>query len=179
MKCSVYIATSLDGCIARKNGDLDWLDDAGAAIPNDEDCGFAVFMESVDVLIMGRNTFDKVIEIGEWIYGDTQVIVLSRKPLDFSGDIPKTVSQTSEAPGELHTRLKEEGCQHAYIDGGLTIRRFLTSGLINEITISLIPTIIGEGIPLFDATTKDIKLNLIETRSYDFGFVQVKYSVDN
>ena len=83
MKASVFIATSLDGFIARRDGNLDWLDEANAVVPEGEDCGFQAFTDSIDTLIMGRNTFEKVLPFGQWPYGSTPVIVLSRNKISF------------------------------------------------------------------------------------------------
>nr|WP_205749230.1 dihydrofolate reductase family protein [Desulfopila sp. IMCC35008] len=91
IKVSVYIATSLDGFIARSNGDLDWLDEANAMVPEGEDCGFDKFMSSVDTLLMGRKTYEKVLSFGVWPYGDTPVVVLSRNQISFPDHLPATL----------------------------------------------------------------------------------------
>ncbi|WP_299489706.1 dihydrofolate reductase family protein [Acaryochloris sp. IP29b_bin.137] len=176
-KVSVFIATSLDGFIARKNGDLDWLNDANATVPEGEDCGYQSFMASVDVLIMGRKTYEKVLSFGEWPYGQTQVIVMSRNPIDFPAELPAWVTHSAETPSALYQRLVKEGAQHLYIDGGMTIQRFLAAGLIDELTLTVIPILLGEGQPLFGPLEKDIQLTPISSRTYDFGFVQLKYAV--
>jgi dihydrofolate reductase len=90
--------------------------------------------------------------------------------------LAKTVSSSSEAPDVLMRRLEAEGCRHAYIDGGITIQRFLAAGLIDELTVTLIPVLLGEGRPLFGTLKKDVKLKLLRTKAYEFGFVQVTYS---
>ena len=176
-KVSVYIATSLDGFIARKNGEIDWLDAASATIPEGEDCGFRTFMDTVDVLIMGRKTYEKVLSFGEWPYGNTPVIVLSRTPIVFPNNLLNTVTHSSEKPSALYGRLSNEGAKHLYIDGGITIQRFLAEGLIDEITITLIPVILGEGISLFGSLEDDIRLSPLGTKFYEFGFVQLHYAV--
>ncbi len=177
VKVSVYIAASLDCFIARVDGDLDWLDEANAMVPDGEDCGFSEFMSSVDTLLMGRNTYEKVLSFGVWPYGDTPVVVLSRNQISFPGHLPATVSHSSESPVELLNRLAAEGVQHVYVDGGLTIQGFLSEGLVDEITITTIPVILGEGIPLFGSVKNDIHLTHIATTAFDFGFVQSTYSV--
>lgn len=176
-KVSVFIATSLDGYIARPNGDIDWLDAANATIPEGEDCGYGSLMESVDALAMGRNTFEKVLSFGSWPYGKVPVTVLSSKPITFPITIPDTVKHSSEDPLSLCKRLGDEGKKHVYVDGGNTIQRFLSAGLVDEITITLIPVIIGVGIPLFASVNTDVALVCIGVRAYDFGFVQLKYAV--
>ncbi|NET57490.1 MAG: dihydrofolate reductase [Symploca sp. SIO2E6] len=176
-KVSVYIATSLDGFIARKDGKLDWLNDANATVPEGEDCGYNAFMDSVDVVIMGRKTYEQVLSFGEWPYGKTPVVVLSRNPIKFPAALPNTVTHSSEKPLVLYNRLSEEGAKHLYVDGGVTIQRFLKEGLIDELTITVIPIILGEGIPLFTSLERDVLLSHIDTKTFDFGFVQIRYSV--
>lgn len=178
MKASVYIATSLDGFIARKDGSLDWLDESNKYVPEGEDCGFQTFFDSVDTLIMGRKTFEKVMSFGQWPYGNTPVVILSRNPMTFPLHIPDTVSHSSEQPGPLLDRLSGEGVTHVYIDGGATIQSFLSYNLIDEVTITTIPALLGEGITLFGTLEKDIHLTHVHTKAYDFGFVQTTYQVD-
>ena len=176
-KVSVFIATSLDGFIARKNGELDWLDAANATVTEGEDCGYQAFMETVDVLVMGRNTYEKVLLFGQWPYGKTSVIVLSSQPINFPADLPNTIKHSSETPRELYERLSSEGAKHLYVDGGLTIQRFLAAGIIDELIITIIPVLLGEGIPLFGPFEKDISLTCVSTKAFEFGFVQLHYSV--
>lgn len=175
--CSVYIATSLDGFIARENGDIDWLNAASAAAPQSEDCGYQAFMDSVDVLIMGRLTYEQVLTFGQWPYRKP-VIVLSRNPLRIPTDLAgQGVSSSSETPPQLHHHLTQEGLTRAYIDGGTTVQRFLDAGLIDDITITTIPIVLGKGIPLFGPVDNDIHLEHVSTTGYDFGFVQSVYKV--
>jgi len=176
-KISVFIATSLDGFIARKNGEIDWLDAANATVPAGEDCGYHSFMRSVDALVMGRKTYEKVLSLGEWPYDDTVVTVMSSSPISFPDGTPKTLKHSSEEPRVLQERLSRKGVKHIYVDGGITIQRFLADGLVDEITITLIPTILGDGISLFGPLAADIHLKCVSTKAFDFGFVQVQYSV--
>ena len=177
MKTSVYIATSLDGFIARKDGSLDWLNEANAGVPDGEDCGFRAFMDSVDTLIMGRKTFEQVLSFGQWAYGETPVIVLSGNPRCIPPDAPDSVSCSSERPRRLLDRLSGEGVEHVYIDGGATIRSFLADNLVDEITVTVIPVLLGEGISPFGALEKDIGLIHQRTQVFEFGFVQTTYLV--
>ena len=174
---SVFIATSLDGFIAREDGSLDWLDNANATVPEGEDCGFVSFMNSVDALVMGRNTFEKVLSFGQWPYGSKPVIVLSSRSLEIPDNLKNTVQHSSETPEELYQRLSKKGLKRLYIDGGITIQRFLVAGLINDITITVIPVIIGKGKSLFGSLDKDIELKHIVAKAYEFGFVQLTYEV--
>ena len=176
-KASVFIATSLDGFIARPDGSIDWLNDANAVVPSGEDCGYNEFMSSVDVLVMGRNTFELALTFDAWPYEDKRVVVLSSKPLTIPVRLPNTVSASSESPDILVGRLSAEGAQRLYVDGGITIQRFLAAGLIDDITITLIPVILGQGRPLFGQTENDIALVHVATKTFEFGFVQIKYRV--
>ena len=178
MKASVYIATSLDGFIARRDGSIDWLNEAQALVPEGEDCGFKAFMDSVDKLIMGRNTYEQVLSFGQWAYGDTPVVVLSHNPIEIPEHLPGMISHSSESPVTLLQRLAAEGVKHVYVDGGATIQGFLSESLIDEITITRIPVAIGDGIPLFATRGRDIKLTHVGTTAYDFGFVQTTYRVE-
>lgn len=178
LKSSVYIATSLDGFIARKDGDISWLDAWDDRIPEGEDCGYKALMDTVDVLVMGRHTFEKVLSFNiPWPYEGTPVVVLSSVMPEIPNDLVGKVSLSSEAPKALCERLSQEGVQHIYIDGGNTIQRFLAASLVDELTITIIPILLGEGIPLFGSTETDIQLRSLDAKSFDFGFVQLKYAV--
>lgn len=177
VRASVFVATSLDGYIARLDGSIDWLVQANAAVPNGEDCGYKAFMETVDALVMGRNTFEQVLTFGEWPYGDKKVVVLTRKGVAVPEALRQTVSTSSEAPVSLAERLSSAGLQHLYIDGGQTIQSFLRGGLIDELTITAIPILLGEGKPLFGSVRQDVHLAHVSTHAYPFGFVQSKYRV--
>ena len=176
MKATVYIATSVDGFIARENGGLDWLPGGGEAV-GEEDYGYQEFMDSVDALVMGRYTFEQVLSFGSWPYGKTPVVVLSHREVNIPDAIAKTVSSMSAPPRELVLRLGEKGFEHLYIDGGKTIQGFLKEGLINQLIITKVPILLGTGIPLFGPLVQDVSLRLLETRQFDSGFVQTKYEV--
>lgn len=182
MKASVYIATSLDGFIARENGDLDWLPGSdGSSVennPEDGDLGYQAFMDSVDALVMGRGTFEKVCSFGAWSYGDKRVVVLSSQLTQLPDELPETVELKSGTPAEVVKELADSGADRLYIDGGKTIQAFLNAGLIQELIITRIPVLIGEGIPLFGPVHKDLQLRHVETRAFSNGFVQSKYAVE-
>ena len=177
MKASVFIATSLDGFIARENGDIDWL--MGDEEESEEDYGFEEFMDTVDYLVMGRNTFEKVLSFDEWLYGDTPVVVLTHREPEIPERLTGSVEVMSGSPGEIVHRLSARGAEHLYIDGGKTIQGFLRAGLIQRLTISTIPVLIGTGIPLFGPLSQDIKLTLVKTRQYPGGMIQSEYEVLN
>ena len=177
MKASVYIATSLDGFIARENGNLDWLPN-GNSEAGGEDYGYQEFMTTIDILVMGRNTFEKVMTFGEWPYQEKPVIVLSHG----SVEIPQCLTQTVEvlfcSPRDLMERLAQRRMQHAYIDGGKTIQGFLREGLIDEIIITRVPILLGKGLRLFGPLEQDIRLRHQGTRAYPNGLVQSRYAVE-
>jgi dihydrofolate reductase len=177
VKGSVFIATSLDGYIARDDGSIDWLEKANTRVPKGEDFGYKEFFSSVDILVMGRNTYELVRTFGSWPYGKKPVVVLSSRAIKIPKAISKTVSLSSENPLALFDRLSADGVKHVYIDGGITIQRFLTARLIDELTVTLIPVLIGSGKPLFGALLNDILLELVSTKAYECGFVQNKYRV--
>ena len=176
-KCSVFIATSLDGFIARTDGRIDWLLAANATVPAGEDCGYAEFFSTVDAMVMGRGTFEQVLTFPQWPYGELPVYVMSRTLTELPVSVPSSVSLVSEPPTELVDRLHAEGRRHLYVDGGRTIQSFLSAGLLDELTITLIPVLLGSGRPLFGPLWADVALDLISSRSYPFGFVQNRYSV--
>ncbi|MBN9265240.1 MAG: dihydrofolate reductase [Hyphomicrobium sp.] len=173
--CHVYIAASLDGFIARPDGDIEWLHqwpDAG------HDYGYSAFMRSVDGMIIGRGTFEKVLAFGRWPY-DKPVVVLSRTldPDAIPPDRADRVRIVNLAPEDLLERLAADGWNRAYVDGGRLIQSFLRAGLIADITITHIPILLGAGRSLFGALPQDVGLTHIETTSYPSGFVQSHYVV--
>ena len=175
MRCSVFIATSLDGFIARTDGSIDWLDLADHS--EGEDHGYREFADTVDVLVMGRSSFDKVLTFGDWPYGEQKVVVLTHRPLE----VPKGAEETLEAmagtPEEIVARLAESGAEHLYIDGGETIQQFLRAGLIQQLNITTIPVLLGSGIPLFGPLDGDVTLTLRDCKSYPDGLLQRRYEV--
>jgi dihydrofolate reductase len=185
MKCSVYIATSVDGFIAKKDGSVDWLHTAGSPeteMGEQADMGFSEYMASVDCLIMGRKCMEMISSMDltpeQWPYGDTRVIVLSNTVKQAPDNLKDKVEMYSGALQTLVSKLESEGHQHAYIDGGTTIQAFLNLQLINEMTITRAPILLGEGIPLFGKTIKDIKLEQAQATAFANDFVQVKYTVN-
>lgn len=176
-KCSVFIATSLDGFIAREDGSIDWLENASAAAPAGEDCGYADFIKNIDYLVMGRNTFELVSSFPEWPYKNTKVHVLSSTMIRLPSGMPAAVTLSNEDPAALVQRLSKAGAKRLYIDGGVTIQRFLQSGLIEDITITRVPILLGTGRPLFGPIGHDINLEHVTSKTYPFGFVQDTYHV--
>lgn len=185
MKCSVFIATSVDGYIATLNDDVDWLETSGnkdAEMGEHLDMGIAAYMNSIDCMIMGRKCMEKISSFNlmpdQWPYGETRIIVLSNTVKEpptnlkgkielYSGDIPTLIAT-----------LESEGLTHAYIDGGTTITSFINLKLINEMTITQAPILLGDGKPLFGNIFKHIKLENAEAIAYPNDFVQFKYQVN-
>jgi len=170
MQLSVFCGVTVDGFLARPNHSLDFLH-TGEQVPH----GFEEFYGSVDVVVIGRRTFEVVLTFGKWFYGRKPVVVLSNSPIDFSPVKGGVVEQMSGDPAEIATQLKARGFKHAYIDGGITIQRFLAAGLIDRLVITRVPVLIGEGIPLFGPVPQDISLQHVATRCYDGGLVQSEY----
>jgi dihydrofolate reductase len=172
VKVSVYIATSLDGFIARKNGEIDWLTggESGA------DYGYARFIATIDHIVMGRNTYEKVLTFGGWPY-QKKVIVLTSREMSIPSELVDQLEALGLAPHDALHELERRGAHHIYLDGGVTVQRFLRAGLVNELTITTIPILIGEGLPLFGTLDQDIRLELLSSESFNNGFIQSRYKV--
>ena len=178
MKVSAFIATSLDGYIAKPDGDINWLmeaDNSGAK----EDYGYKEFSDSIDCMVMGRNTMEMVMSFPEWPYENKRVIVLSNTLKITPSQLNDKVKFYSGSLIKLVTQLKNEGCKRLYIDGGKTIQAFINEELLTDITITTIPILLGEGLSLFGKTNHDIKLKLLESNSYPSGFVKSTYEIDD
>ena len=176
VKCSVFIAMSLDGYIAREDGSIDWLMKANELVPKGEDGGYQAFISTVDTIVMGRRSFEKVVTFDSWPYS-IPVIVLSQHGIDISHALQNTVSLSAEDPKSLVDRLSAQGVKHLYVDGGITIQRFLTAGLIEDMIITVIPVLLGKGRRLFGSLPSDIELKLLETQAIGRGLVQMRYHV--
>ena len=172
MKASVFVGTSVDGFIARVDGELDFLPPGGG-----EPHGYDEFMATVDALVIGRKTFETVLAMGAWAYGGKSVIVLSTRPLA-PAPPGALVERMSGDPAAIVATLEARGVRHIYVDGGVTIQRFLQAGLIQHLTITRVPVLIGAGIPLFGALQRDIVLRHVRTRQFASGLVQSEYAVD-
>ncbi len=177
LRTTVFIATSLDGYIARPDGAIDWLEQANQHVPAGEDCGYAAHMATVDLLVMGRGTFEKVLSFPEWPFADKPVWVASRTGRGLPDDLPPQVRITGESPDQIVRAAREQGYQHLYVDGGMLIQSFLREGLIDDLTITTIPILLGAGRPLFGTLLADVPLRLVSSRAYPFGFVQSTYVV--
>ena len=185
MKCSVFIATSADGFIAKNDGSVDWLHTAGkpdAELGDEADMGMVSFMASIDCLIMGRKCMDMIDSMNltdeQWPYGDTRIIVLSNTVKVPPPGLKQRVEMYTGDIMALIQRLESEGHKHAYVDGGATIQAFINLELINEMTITRAPVLLGEGIPLFGKTAKDIALEQCSAKAFANDFIQEHYRIN-
>jgi len=174
IKLSVFIATSLDGFIARYNGKLDWLE-INSDKSKAEDLGYDNFIGVIDCVVMGRNTFEKVASFDTWPYHNKRVIVLSRRWKQIPDQFMDIAELYSGKPEQLTVELQNQGVRKVYVDGGITIQSFLQKDLLTEITITTVPIILGKGLPLFGLTYGDLRLELLESKSFKSGFVQSRY----
>jgi dihydrofolate reductase len=171
-RCSAFLATSLDGFIARPDGGLDWLK-AVEAPP--EDYGFAEFFRSVDALVVGRATYDVALGFGEWPYAGKRVVVLThRPPAARHGE-----TFASGAPGDVVAALGAAGAGRLYVDGGATVSAFVRAGLLDDLTVSVIPIVLGEGIRLFQPPLPERPLRLREARAFPSGLVRLRYDASS
>ena len=172
MNASVFIATSLDGFIARPDGALDWLPADGG-----EPHGYDEFIATVDAIVIGRKTFETVLTFEAWPYGTKPVVVLSSRPSALRAPDGAVCEMMAGTPSEVVARLSARGLEHLYVDGGVTIQGFLEAGLIQRLIITRIPVLLGRGMPLFGPLSHDVRLEHVATRSYPSGMVQSEYLV--
>ena len=171
----VFIATSLDGFIARESGDIEWLsryDQSG------EDHGYDDFMSDIDVIVMGRGTYEAVRELGDWFH--TRLVVVLSAQLagqEVPAELAGKVRFSAESPDQVMATLQSEGARRAYVDGGRVIQSFLALDLISDMVITRVPILLGSGRPLFGRGHRDVALAHKGTRSFPSGLVQSRYEV--
>ena len=170
-----FLATSLDGFIARDNGDIDWLlnrDD-----PN-EDHGYNDFISDIDGIVMGRGTYEKVVNFETWFY-TKPVVVLTRSLSESSipTKLKNKVRFLNLTPKNLMNFLANEGWRKVYVDGGQVIQSFIKDNLLDDIVISTVPVLIGNGRSLFGPLKEDVSLRHLDTKFFSSGLVQSKYSL--
>lgn len=170
VRAAVFLGLSVDGRIARPDGDLEWLTSRGAAAG---DAGFTPFMKSVDAMLMGRRTYEAIASEEHWPYMDRPIHVVSTS-LAADEDRRITVHRSPEAAVDA---LSRNGHRRVYVDGGQTVLWFLTAGLVDEITLSQVPVLIGDGPTLFGPLGGDVHLEHVRTAVLDGGMVQTKYRV--
>ena len=172
----VFIATSLDGFIARSDGDIAWLLERDNSA---EDHGYDAFISDIDVVLMGRGTFEKMRGVRPWPYTRPVVVLSSTmSQSDLPDDLINKVGVANKGPEEAMRMLEIEGHRKVYVDGGLLIQSFLRAGLIADMVITSVPVLLGEGRRLFGKTGADISLRLEETKSFPSGLVQSRYRVE-
>ncbi len=165
---SVFIACSVDGYIARPDGSIDWL---SIVHPVEEAHGYEAFMSSVDAIVIGKRTYETVLEYETWPYSGKRVIIMSHHAAK-----PRHAEEFySGSVLELAPRLTD--ARRIYIDGGKVVSQFLAAGLLNDMTISVIPIVLGNGIRLFSGGEGEHRLELEDTRSWPSGMVQMRYRV--
>src|SRR5215218_5551471 len=175
---SVFLGMSVDGFIARPDGDIEWLtggaepqagpDDGGGG-----DFGFAEFVAGTDALCMGRSTYDVIAPFGEWPYQGRPVHVMSTT-LEPGADRRITVHRSFDDAVEA---LSAAGYRRVYVDGGRTVHQFLRAGLIADLTLSRVPVLIGTGHTPFGGFPADIPLEHVRTQTFPGGMVHTTYRV--
>lgn len=166
---SVFLALSLDGFIAGPQGDLAWL--APYSTDSSIETGYDRLMSHVDTLLMGRHTYEKLLTFDQWPYSGKRVVVLTRRPLS-----PRYGEMVQAGPlRDVLQRLWQDGSRHVYLDGGQTVRQGLREGVVDELTLSWAPVILGEGIALFAGLRHRLDLQVDGVRSLPSGLVQTIY----
>ena len=166
---SVFLGISIDGCIAGETGDLSWL--AELAPDSPDATGYTALMAQTDTLLIGRTTYDAVLGFEPWPYAGKRVVVLSHRDL-----APRHGEQRRE--GSVRAVLEglaEEGCRHVYLDGGAVIRAGLREGVIDSVTLSVLPVVLGKGVRLFEDGLPRSDWRLDGTRQLPSGVVQLRY----
>ena len=171
MKTIVYIGTSLDGFIARKDGDIDWL----VEFADDEAIrAYEEFIGRIDAIVMGKGTFEKVLTFPSWPH-EKKVFVLSTSIRQIPDSLAQKVTVLSMSPGALLGYLSGQGFSNIYVDGGKVIQSFLEEDLIDELIISKAPILIGSGIPLFGYLDTDLQFQHVRTDIHTNGLVRSYY----
>ncbi|OGR78156.1 MAG: hypothetical protein A2X32_02005 [Elusimicrobia bacterium GWC2_64_44] len=166
----VFVGASLDGYIADGNNGLAWLDGVNAS---GEDYGYDAFLASVDAVLLGRNTYELTRKFPDWPYKDRKVYVLTHRPLE-------PVKQERAVSGELRPILEDlagEGARRVYLDGGRAIQAGLKAGLVTGLTVSVVPVLLGGGVPLFGAFGRTLALKNTAARRFNSGLVRLDYEV--
>lgn len=172
MPTTAFVGVSVDGFLARPDDSYEFL-----LVGDGPPYGFEEFMKTVDALVMGRRTYEVVRGKSPWPYGrETRVVVLTSGEVEPPVSISKVETMSGE-PAEVVSKLAASGAKNLYIDGGITIQRFLRAGLLDRMVITRVPVLIGQGIPLFGSLQEDVKLKHIATRECRGGMVQTEYEV--
>lgn len=173
-ECHAFIAISLDGFVARRDGSLDWPERFSQQ-SGQEDYGYAEFSSMIDALVVGRRTFDTALGFSTWPDEGRRVTVLSHSPIEMPDRLPKKAERGQGTPDDIIRTLGASGCRHVSVDGGKTIQSFLESGMGDELILNRIPVLLGRGVPLFGELERDVELDHVRTRAYPTGLVQSIY----
>lgn len=165
----LYIAQSLDGYIARPDGAIDWLRPF-----DDVEYGYERFIADIGTVVMGRKSYEVARSLGDWPYPNARSLVITSSPLD--EDAPPTVTRVNADVPRLATALRAAGGKDAWIMGGaMAINAFLTADAIDRIDLFIVPVLLGEGVPLFEANRPQTALKLAGTQTYDKGLARLSY----
>lgn len=168
-RTAVFLGISLDGCIAGPSGDLSWL--AECAAESTLDTGYDDLMNRVDTHLIGRNTYESVLGFPEWPYAQHQVRVLTNRPMT-----ARFNELACQGPiDQVLTRLAEEGARGVYLDGGQVVRQALEAGVVDELTLSWVPVVLGDGVRLFSGSLSFRRWQLVGSKSFKSGLVQCRY----
>lgn len=173
MQVTMFLAMSLDGFVARPDDGLDFLPShADGAVDT-----FTPFMATVDAMVMGRRTFDVVLGMGAdpWPYGETPIVVWSRSMASPPPGAPASVTCSSAGLAGILADLAARGARHVYVDGALTAQEALRAGLVTDLVITVVPVLIGAGVPLWGALAADVPLELVGHEAIGAGMVQLRY----
>src|SRR5512133_31356 len=170
-KIQLFIATTIDGFIARENGSLDWLFE----LPNHTDHGYNDFIKGIDIIIMGRKTYDEVLGLDfEWPYSDCKCYVVT-KNADYKVSTINTFVLDNLRKDTIEGLRRQSSANIWVVGGGEVITQFLNHEEIDEMILSIIPIMLGKGIRLFPGEPKETKFELIHSESFDTGVVNLCY----
>ncbi|AKB30563.1 Dihydrofolate reductase [Methanosarcina siciliae T4/M] len=171
----LYIACSLDGFIARENGNIDWLTEYENS--SETDYGYSEFYSSIGTVLMGRKTYEQVLGFGVWPYGEKKTYVFTRQNEPLRRE--RNIEFVSGDVGKFVRRLKENTDEDIWLVGGSQlIRAFLEEDLVQDLIIFVVPVILGGGIPLFNRIGKEVRLRMIDTKRYENGLVRLEYKIE-
>ena len=190
MKCSIFIAPSVDGYIATKDGGVHWLETVGKPLLAIEKNSANMkyfnecmhnYMKNIDCMVIGRNLMQVLSDFNltpqQWPYGETRIIVLTQSIQVVPKNLVERVELYAKSISSLIQTLEEEGYKHIYVDGGKTITSFLNLELINEMTLTLAPVLLGSGIPLFSQLSQHVILENAQAIAFENNFIELKYTL--
>ena len=172
MKVTYYVASSLDGYIAKEDGDVSWLEELNISM---EDAGYDEFYSTVNALVMGRKTYEIIVSFGQWPYGEKPVWVCSSNKITA---IEGCSLQDGNTPEEVCKAANEMNIKHLWLVGGGSLASsFVESNLLTNISLSLMPILLGSGIKLFGDLPSPIRINKESEKTHESGMVQLEYSI--